>query len=122
MARVDPTACAHCGSATITQETDVLDTWFSSGLLPVSVFGWPNLPGVLKTGAPGPSHLGTGESAGDRADFDAFYPTSLLVTGFDILFFWVARMIMLGCWFAADVPMPAGRPRALADSVPGREV
>ena len=104
VARVDPTACAHCGSDRITQETDVLDTWFSSGLLPVSVFGWPNI---------------TPES---RADFDAFYPTSLLVTGFDILFFWVARMIMLGCWFAADVPMPDGSPRALADSVPFKDV
>jgi valyl-tRNA synthetase len=100
----DPAACAHCGSDKITQETDVLDTWFSSGLLPVSVFGWPNI---------------TPET---RADFDAFYPTSLLVTGFDILFFWVARMIMLGCWFAGDVPMPDGRSRALADSVPFREV
>src|ERR1035437_5330428 len=65
VARIDPTACAHCGSAKLTQETDVLDTWFSSGLLPVSVFGWPNL------------------TAENRADFDAFYPTSLLVTGFD---------------------------------------
>jgi valyl-tRNA synthetase len=100
----DPTACAHCGSDKITQETDVLDTWFSSGLLPVSVFGWPNI------------------TAENRADFDAFYPTSLLVTGFDILFFWVARMIMLGCWFAADVPMPDGSQRSLADSVPFREV
>ena len=104
VARQDPAACAHCGSGKITQETDVLDTWFSSGLLPVSVFGWPNI------------------AAEDRADFDAFYPTSLLVTGFDILFFWVARMIMLGCWFAADVPMPDGSPRSLADSVPFREV
>jgi valyl-tRNA synthetase len=104
VARQDPTACAHCGSAKITQETDVLDTWFSSGLLPVSVFGWPNV------------------TAENRADFDAFYPTSLLVTGFDILFFWVARMIMLGCWFAGDVPMPDGSPRSLADSVPFREV
>jgi valyl-tRNA synthetase len=104
VARVDPTACAHCGSAQITQETDVLDTWFSSGLLPVSVFGWPNI------------------TAENRGDFDAFYPTSLLVTGFDILFFWVARMIMLGCWFAADVPMPDGSTRSLADSVPFREV
>jgi valyl-tRNA synthetase len=104
VARVDPTACAHCGSDTITQETDVLDTWFSSGLLPVSVFGWPNL------------------TPQTRADFDAFYPTSLLVTGFDILFFWVARMIMLGCWFAGDVPMPDGSPRSLADSVPFRDV
>ena len=102
--RVDPTACSHCGSAKITQETDVLDTWFSSGLLPVSVFGWPNI---------------TTET---RADFDAFYPTSLLVTGFDILFFWVARMIMLGCWFAEDVPHADGSKRSLADSVPFREV
>jgi valyl-tRNA synthetase len=100
----DPAACAHCGSDQITQETDVLDTWFSSGLLPVSVFGWPNI---------------TPET---RADFDVFYPTSLLVTGFDILFFWVARMIMLGCWFSADVPMPDGSPRPLVESVPFREV
>ena len=104
VAREDPTRCAHCGSAQITQETDVLDTWFSSGLLPVSVFGWPNI------------------TAENRADFDAFYPTSLLVTGFDILFFWVARMIMLGCWFAGDVPMPDGSPRSLADSVPFKDV
>ncbi len=100
----DPAACAHCGSGQITQETDVLDTWFSSGLLPVSVFGWPNL------------------TKENRADFDAFYPTSLLVTGFDILFFWVARMIMLGCWFAGDIPMPDGSPRPLAESVPFKEV
>ena len=104
VARVDPTVCGHCGSEKITQETDVLDTWFSSGLLPVSVFGWPNI------------------TAKNRCDFDAFYPTSLLVTGFDILFFWVARMIMFGCWFAADVPMPDGSARTLADSVPFREV
>ena len=104
VARIDPTTCSHCGSSQITQETDVLDTWFSSGLLPVSVFGWPNL------------------TPENRADFDAFYPTSLLVTGFDILFFWVARMIMLGCWFAADVPMPDGSSRSLEDSVPFREV
>jgi valyl-tRNA synthetase len=117
VARIDPTACSHCGSAKIAQETDVLDTWFSSGLLPVSVFGWPKLPSM---GAPGPLHLGTGE--GSRADFDAFYPTSVLVTGFDILFFWVARMIMMGCWFAGDVPMADGSPRSLADSVPFREV
>jgi len=102
--RVDPKACTHCGSEKITQETDVLDTWFSSGLLPVSVFGWPNI------------------TAQNRGDFDAFYPTSLLVTGFDILFFWVARMIMFGCWFAEDVPMPDGSKRSLADSVPFREV
>jgi valyl-tRNA synthetase len=125
VARLDPTACAHCGSDRITQETDVLDTWFSSGLLPVSVFGWPHFDGshIPKTpGAPGPSHLGTGDGMQDRADFDAFYPTSLLVTGFDILFFWVARMIMMGCWFSGDVPMPDGSSRSLANSVPFREV
>jgi valyl-tRNA synthetase len=104
VARVDPTACSHCGAGEITQETDVLDTWFSSGLLPVSVFGWPKI------------------TQKNRADFDAFYPTNLLVTGFEILFFWVARMIMLGCWFAGDVPMPDGSPRSLGDSVPFREV
>jgi valyl-tRNA synthetase len=104
VSREDATKCAHCGSEEIEQSTDVLDTWFSSGLLPVSVFGWPKI------------------TAENRADFDAFYPTSLLVTGFDILFFWVARMIMMGCWFSLDVPMPAGSPRSLADSVPFREV
>jgi valyl-tRNA synthetase len=104
VAREDPASCGHCGSGEITQETDVLDTWFSSGLLPVSVFGWPKV------------------EAATQADFDAFYPTSLLVTGFDILFFWVARMIMLGCWFAGDVPMPDGSARSLGDSVPFREV
>jgi valyl-tRNA synthetase len=104
VARQDPTSCAHCGSEKITQATDVLDTWFSSGLLPVSVFNWPNI------------------TPENRADFDAFYPTSLLVTGFDILFFWVARMIMLGCWFADDVAMPDGSKRKLKDSVPFKEV
>ena len=104
VSREDPTKCAHCGSANLTQSTDVLDTWFSSGLLPVSVFGWPSI------------------TTDNRADFDAFYPTSLLVTGFDILFFWVARMIMLGCWFSTDVPMPDGSPRPLGESVPYREV
>jgi valyl-tRNA synthetase len=122
VARIDPAACAHCGSKKITQETDVLDTWFSSGLLPVSVFGWPNFGKHNTPGAPGPSHLVTGEGIKDRADFDAFYPTSLLVTGFDILFFWVARMIMFGCWFAEEVPHADGSKRTLADSVPFREV
>ena len=114
----DPTSCSHCGSAELIQETDVLDTWFSSGLLPVSVFGWPFLK--ENPGAPGLASE-TGDSQ-DRTDFDAFYPTSLLVTGFDILFFWVARMIMLGCWFALDVPMPDGSKRELKDAVPFRDV
>ena len=103
VARVDPTACAHCGAATLTQETDVLDTWFSSGLLPISVLGWPHIDDKTK------------------ASFEAFYPTSLLVTGFDILFFWVARMIMFGCWFSPDVALPDGSARPLEESVPFRE-
>ena len=104
VARQHSTACGTCGAAELTQETDVLDTWFSSGLLPVSVFGWPS-----PNGKPTP-------------DMDAFYPTSLLVTGFDILFFWVARMVMLSTHFMLDVPMPDGSPRNLADAVPFREV
>jgi valyl-tRNA synthetase len=120
-AKEDPATCAHCGSGELTQETDVLDTWFSSGLLPVSVFGWPNIVPNTKSGAPGLDSE-TGEGTKGRADFDAFYPTSLLVTGFDILFFWVARMIMLGCWFAGEVPLPDGSPRPLVESVPFREV
>ncbi|HEY1904123.1 MAG TPA: valine--tRNA ligase [Terracidiphilus sp.] len=129
VARVDPTVCSHCGSEKITQETDVLDTWFSSGLLPVSVFGWPNFNQPQTPGAPSFPRT-SAERVGEhdpqpsenRADFNAFYPTSLLVTGFDILFYWVARMIMLGIWFAQDVPEADGSPRSLARSVPFKEV
>ncbi|MGB9147896.1 MAG: valine--tRNA ligase [Acidobacteriaceae bacterium] len=100
VARQDPDRCAHCGRAEIAQDVDVLDTWFSSGLLPVSVFGWPR----------------------HEWDFDVFYPTQLLVTGFDILFLWVSRMIMLGCWFSKDVPLADGSKRSAQDTVPFREV
>ena len=79
----DPDACASCGSANIEQENDVLDTWFSSGLWPHSTLGWP-------------------DDASD--DLDHFYPNSVLETGYDILFFWVARMIMLGIENTGDVP------------------
>ena len=103
VSRDTPTSCAKCGSAKLVQETDVLDTWFSSGLLPFTVFGWD----------------GSDELTPDLA---SFYPTQLLVTGFDILFFWVARMIMLGCHFMLDIPLPDGSPRTLADAVPFREV
>ncbi|WP_158790986.1 valine--tRNA ligase [Granulicella sp. L60] len=109
VARETPTHCGTCTSADITQETDVLDTWFSSGLLPFTVFGWPNTN--PDTGMPDLT-----------PDLAAFYPTQLLVTGFDILFFWVARMIMLGCHFMLDVPMPDGSKRTLADAIPFREV
>jgi valyl-tRNA synthetase len=100
VARAAPTACEQCGSSNLEQESDVLDTWFSSGLLPFSVFGWPE----------------------PTVDLGIFYPTQLLVTGFDILFFWVARMIMLGCHFMLDLPMADGSERTLKDAVPFREV
>jgi valyl-tRNA synthetase len=109
VARETPAACSHCKSAKITQETDVLDTWFSSGLLPVSVFGWPDFNGKPGSGL-------------TKLDFDTFYPTQALITGFDILFFWVARMVMFGCWFSSDVPMPDGSARSLSETVPFREV
>jgi valyl-tRNA synthetase len=82
VSREDPAQCAHCGSEKLTQDTDVLDTWFSSGLWPFSTLGWPD----------------------NTADLQAFYPTSLLVTGFDIIFFWAARMIMFGMEMMGDVP------------------
>ena len=100
VARTRPNRCGSCDHAEMQQETDVLDTWFSSGLLPITVFGWPNL----------------------RPEAANFYPTSLLVTGFDILFFWVARMVMLGTHFMLDVPMPDGAKRPLSEAVPFREV
>jgi valyl-tRNA synthetase len=103
VSRDTPGACSGCGITDIHQETDVLDTWFSSGLLPFTVFGWD-----------GSNQL--------TPDLAAFYPTSLLVTGFDILFFWVARMIMLGSHFMLDVPLPDGSPRSLAEAVPFRNV
>ncbi len=119
-----PGSCSGCGITDIKQETDVLDTWFSSGLLPFTSLGWPG-------GTEGPGSRAQGsESVLDPnpwpwtldPDLAAFYPTQLLVTGFDILFFWVARMIMLGCHFMLDVPMPDGSPRTLADAVPFRNV
>ena len=82
VAREAPAKCGRCGSAELEQDTDVLDTWFSSGLWPFSTLGWPD----------------------ETEDLKAFYPTSLLITGFDILFFWVARMAMLGIEFMGDVP------------------
>src|SRR5205807_4522398 len=75
-------ACPQCGSTEITQETDVLDTWFSSALWPFSTMGWLE----------------------ETPDYRAFYPTDVLITGFDILFFWVARMIMMGLRFTGKAP------------------
>ncbi len=77
-----PTSCGKCGGSDLRQETDVLDTWFSSALWPFSTMGWPDSTPLLQT----------------------FYPTSCLITGFDILFFWVARMMMMGLHFMDQVP------------------
>lgn len=80
--REEPKSCPKCGSSELVQDPDVLDTWFSSALWPFSTLGWPKETEELKR----------------------FYPTSVLVTGFDIIFFWVARMIMMGLKFMKDVP------------------
>jgi len=80
VSRTEPTAC-ECGGA-LRQDPDVLDTWFSSGLWPFSTLGWPE----------------------QTADLERYYPTTVLVTGFDIIFFWVARMMMLGLKFMDEVP------------------
>jgi valyl-tRNA synthetase len=77
-----PTTCRKCGSGELCQDPDVLDTWFSSGLWPMSTLGWPE----------------------DTEDLRYFYPTSVLETGYDIIFFWVARMIMFGLEFSGKVP------------------
>ena len=78
----DPSACAQCGSGSLHQDPDVLDTWFSSALWPHSTLGWPD----------------------DTEDFRYFYPTSVMETGYDILFFWVARMIMMGLENTGQAP------------------
>ncbi|MBU0682653.1 MAG: valine--tRNA ligase, partial [Proteobacteria bacterium] len=82
VAREDPSECAHCGSPNIKQDPDVVDTWFSSGLWPFSTLGWPD----------------------ETPDLAYFYPTTMMETGYDILFFWVARMIMMGLEFTGEVP------------------
>jgi valyl-tRNA synthetase len=82
VAREDPQGCSHCGSSAIHQDPDVLDTWFSSWLWPFSTLGWPE----------------------DTPDLRRYYPTSVLETGYDIIFFWVARMVMAGIHFLGVVP------------------
>jgi len=82
VAKEKPSSCPGCGSGELRPETDVLDTWFSSALWPFSTMGWPK----------------------ETQELRKFYPTSALVTGFDILFFWVARMMMMGLKFMGDVP------------------
>ncbi len=82
VSRTDPDVCVHCGDPHLEQDPDVLDTWFSSGLWPFSTLGWPE----------------------ETPDYLYFYPTSVLETGYDILFFWVARMIMAGLEFTGKAP------------------
>ena len=84
VSREDATRCAECGSAKLSQDEDVLDTWFSSALWPFSTFGWPD--------------------EGAREELEYYYPTSVLVTARDIIYFWVARMIMMGLEVMGDVP------------------
>ena len=82
VSEADPAQCAHCGSADIERDPDVLDTWFSSALWPFSTLGWPE----------------------ETEDMNYFYPTDVLVTGYDIIFFWVSRMIFSGCAHTGKAP------------------
>jgi len=106
VARETPAKCTKCGNSELKQDTDVLDTWFSSGLLPFTTLGWPE-----KT-----------------RDQEVFYPTTLLITAYEILFFWVARMIMFGCHFMQGhqqdpkVKQASGWSNKKDDSVPFRQV
>ena len=95
-----PQICPDCGADNLVQETDVLDTWFSSALWPFSTMGWPDETPLLKT----------------------FYPTSVLVTGFDILFFWVARMMMMGIHFMDEIPFEEVYVHALVRDEDGKKM
>ena len=97
----DPTSCAHCGSANIHQDEDLLDTWFSSGLWPFSTLGWP---------------------ARHAPDFERFYPTDVRETAYDILFFWVAREMMLGIEMTGHTPYATVYLHGLVRNEEGRKI
>ncbi|PLX80794.1 MAG: valine--tRNA ligase [Desulfuromonas sp.] len=100
VSRDDVASCSHCGGSNLRQETDVLDTWFSSALWPFSTMGWPEQTATLAK----------------------FYPTSCLVTGFDILFFWVARMMMMGIKFMDEIPFTDVYIHALVRDAQGQKM
>ena len=119
--RIPAWHCAACHKTTVSREdpdaSAPIAARTKSPSPPTS-----STPGSRPACSPSPSSAGPSITSENRRDFDTFYPTSLLVTGFDILFFWVARMIMMGCWFSLDVKMPDGSDRPLSESVPFREV
>lgn len=98
--REDPSSCAECGSADLTQDPDVLDTWFSSALWPFSTLGWPE----------------------ETPDLATWYPTSVLVTAYDIITFWVSRMMMMGCHFMGAPPFPVVHIHGIVRDIKGKKM